>query len=294
MLDNISGFHLEPTNICTLKCPRCSRTKFIEQFPNKWSNKQLNLDDLKKFLDIDLTKKLFRLNGNNGDPIYYDQLFELVEWIKTQGADVQITTNGSYRTIEWWETLGSLLTETDTVMFSIDGTPDNFTNYRVNADWKSMATGINIITKSPAKTIWKYISFSYNVTDVETVQKLSQELGFDEFYLVHSDRWDSESDWLKPDGLKGPREDAIIKWHRKEKLDLNPKCKNNKEHYISSDGFYIPCCFIGDFRFYYRSEFYKNQDNYDISKTTITQILHRTKFIPNSDLEYCAFNCPQI
>ena len=43
MLDNITGFTIEPTNICTLKCPKCSRTQFIEQFPRQWKNKQLNL-----------------------------------------------------------------------------------------------------------------------------------------------------------------------------------------------------------------------------------------------------------
>ena len=43
MLDSITGFHLEPTNICTLKCPRCPRTNFLEQFgTQKWNN--LNLD----------------------------------------------------------------------------------------------------------------------------------------------------------------------------------------------------------------------------------------------------------
>ena len=63
MLDNIQGFHIEPTNICTLKCPRCSRTDFINQFGNKWTNKNLNLDDFKNFLDIDLYNKEYYICG---------------------------------------------------------------------------------------------------------------------------------------------------------------------------------------------------------------------------------------
>jgi glycosyltransferase involved in cell wall biosynthesis len=35
MLSKLKGFHLEPTNLCTLKCPRCPRTNFIETFKNK-------------------------------------------------------------------------------------------------------------------------------------------------------------------------------------------------------------------------------------------------------------------
>ena len=61
MLDQLQGFHIEPTNMCTLRCPRCSRTKFIEQFPKQWTNKNLNLDHLKSFLDIDLTGKVMNL-----------------------------------------------------------------------------------------------------------------------------------------------------------------------------------------------------------------------------------------
>ena len=37
-------------------------------------------------------------------------------------------------------------------------------------------------------------------------------------------------------------------------------------HFISAWGYYMPCCWIGDYRFYYKSEFYKNKDLYDISK----------------------------
>ena len=91
MLDTLKGFHIEPTNICTLKCPRCSRTKFIDKFPNKWKNQELNLDQLINFIDIPIQNKLFRLCGDYGDPIYYSRLFDLVKWIKTNNAEYLYT-----------------------------------------------------------------------------------------------------------------------------------------------------------------------------------------------------------
>ena len=54
MLNQIQGLHIEPTNMCTLKCPDCGRTEFLKMFPKKWTNKNLNLNHLKEFLDIDL------------------------------------------------------------------------------------------------------------------------------------------------------------------------------------------------------------------------------------------------
>ena len=298
MINDIKGFHIEPTNICTLKCPRCARTKFIEQFPKKWINHQLDLDKLKQFLDIDLTDKKILLCGNYGDPIYYDKLFELISWIQIKGGNIHIITNGSYKKEEWWKELAKILREIDSITFSIDGTPDNFTQYRINAEWKSILLGIKEMTKGSAKTIWKYIPFSYNIDGIEFSRNLSKELGITEFIVDPSDRWDSDSDWLKPTELVNDRYKSIVKWRNKESLEINPKCINNKTyHYISANGFYMPCCFVGDHRFYYKSEFYKKRYNYDISNTTISQILKTDEFyssIEKNKYDYCTFNCPKI
>ena len=76
-----------------LKCPRCSRTQFIDQFGiQKWKNQEIDLESFKQFFDIDLTDKRFELRGNDGDPIYYSSLIPMVQWIKEQGATVAITT----------------------------------------------------------------------------------------------------------------------------------------------------------------------------------------------------------
>lgn len=304
MLDHITGFHIEPTNMCTLKCPRCSRTKFNELFPAKWTNKNLNLDHLKQFLDIDLMGKNISLCGNYGDPIYYSQLFEMIAYFKQAGAAVQISTNGSYKSLEWWKQLADLLDYKDTVVFGIDGIPNNFTQYRINADWPSIRLGIDILTKTNVKTIWQYIPFSFNEDTVEKAQQLSQAMGFDEFLILPSDRWD-HNDSLQPTNYIGNRTTAIVNWKNTPGQDrigkVDAKCKNlNNQHYVSADGFYMPCCFVGDHRFYYKSEFYKNQSYYDISKTTISQILSSDRSInfysslEDAKLNYCTFNCPKL
>lgn len=303
MLDQILGFHLELTNMCTLKCPRCARTKFIEQFPKNWTNNNLNFDHLKSFLDIDLTGKTFILCGNYGDPIYYDQLFEVIDYLKNNNANVNISTNGSYRTAAWWEELTCRLTKDDSIIFGIDGLPNNFTQYRVNADWETILSGISVIAKSTAKMVWQYIVFSYNQTNIEEAKVLSKNLGFDEFKLVRSDRFDSVTDYLRPTGdMIGSRDESMIQWKdRTVSIDVNPNCKiHNNQHYISAQGYYMPCCFVGDYRFYYKSEFYKNKNLYDISTTTISQILQLTTVnnyydtLEDAKLSYCTFNCPKL
>jgi len=297
MLEYIKGFHIEPTNICTLKCPRCSRTKFIEQFPDKWKNQQLNLGHLKSFIDIPLREKMFGLCGDYGDPIYYDQLFDLVQWVKQNGANISLHTNGSYKTKEWWQELTSYLDKNDTIVFAIDGTPENFTKYRINADWDSIKIGIEETTKI-TKTIWQYIPFSYNIDSISLAQKLSQDLGFTEFNILSSSRWDSVNDPYRPDVNFINQHDKEIKFKQNNKVnEIVPRCKiTNSDHFITANGFYAPCCHIPNHNFYYKTEFFKDKNKYDISKTTITEVLHETKkffdTLEATKPTYCIYNCP--
>jgi MoaA/NifB/PqqE/SkfB family radical SAM enzyme len=310
---DINSFHLELTNICTLKCPRCPRTEFLDTFGNKnWTNQNLNLDHLKKFLDVDLLGKKFTLNGNYGDPIYYDKFFELVEYIKSNGAKLVMHTNGSYKSAEWWNTFASLVDSDDIVSFSIDGTPENFTKYRINADWESIKVGLDIMVASPATVDWKCILFSYNENDIQLIRQLSETIGVDTFSIVNSDRW-WDNDWLKPtEYVKietekkvlvnsahiGGRHDLIDSWKSGNRdVAIDPLCKTTKSYYISADGYYMPCCWMGDYRFYYQTMFYKNKEMFDISKTTITSLLTNSEVVDfynnleNTKLKVCTFNC---
>jgi MoaA/NifB/PqqE/SkfB family radical SAM enzyme len=298
MLDQIQGLHIEPTNMCTLKCPRCSRTEFIEQFPKKWTNKNLNLEHLKNFLDIDLNGKIINLCGTYGDAIYYSKLFDMIGYFKDRGAHISLATNGSYKAVEWWNELNQLLDDHDRVVFGIDGLPNTFTQYRINADWSTISAGINVLRQGSAKLIWQFIPFVFNEHDVDSARMLSQELGFDDFIVLHSERWDIDGP-LKPIQNVDPINQSKIYWKNNVVLEVDPVCKNlNNQHYISADGFYTPCCWMAEHRWYYKTEFYKNQDSYDISKTTITKVLdHLRDFystLEDAKLNYCTFNCPKL
>lgn len=297
MLENLQGFHIEPTNICTLQCPRCTRTKFIEQFPKQWKNQQLDLQSFKKFIDIDIKSKLFYLCGNYGDPIYYSDIFEMLHWIKEHDANVTIVTNGSYKSAAWWNELRSILNQNDTVVFAIDGVPSNFTEYRINADWKSIELGITTIVKY-VNTTWKFIPFKFNETSIEQARALSKDLGMTSFEIAPSNRWESPQDPLKSH-ISDRSYEKKVNWFSNVDYELDPKCKTtNYQHFISADGYYMPCCFAGDHRFYYASEFYKNKQMYNISTSTISSVIESlTSFYDNLEKtkpKYCTFNCPQI
>jgi len=294
----IKGLHLEVTNKCTLKCPRCSRTEFIEQFPKAWSNKDLDLEAFKKFFDMD--NLTISLNGTYGDPIYYPKLFDLIKFLKSKNCSIWMSTNGSYHNQDWWRELGGLLDSKDTISFAIDGLPENFTTYRVNGDWSSIEAGIHALRSYPVKLAWQYILFSYNEHCVDQAEQLSRDLGFEEFNVIPSSRFDHEQDPLIPSQGRGNISNSKIVWKTNKDVEIEPKCKKtNNDHYISADGYYTPCCWSSEHRFFYKSEFWKNKDIYDIKKTTLSKLLSNEKtvnFYSNLETtkpEYCTFSCPK-
>jgi hypothetical protein len=189
------------------------------------------------------------------------------------------------------------LTPQDTITFSIDGTPENFNQYRVNGDWPSIKIAIDECVQSPVHTVWKYIPFAYNQHDIASVEILSKELGIDEFEISPSDRFDQQTDHLKPDDtLLSLRYNQQVSWKNSQVTKVIPACSNNQHHFITADGFYSPCCFLADHRFYYKTQFGKNKSGYDISKTTLSEILQQPAtidFYQNlQDQSGCQYNCP--
>jgi hypothetical protein len=252
-----------------------------------------------RFLDIDLTGKKIRLCGNYGDPIYHPDFFNLVDQLKKRGCSVDIETNGSHKTKEWWQQITTVLDASDTIYFSVDGIPENFTIYRVNADWMTIESAMKVCAESSAKTIWKYIPFLYNQDHIDQARQLSQQLGLTEFQLDYSDRFDEQTEHLKPRSeLIGARYRQQQGWKQQpSSLDIDPKCNNQQEHFISAEGHYAPCCWVQDHRFYYKTPFGKNKSIYSIAGTTLSEILAQpttVEFNQNlSQQSCCQYNCPK-
>jgi len=250
-----------------------------------------------KFLDIDLSGITIEMCGNYGDPIYHPDLAGLVRDFKQRGSKINITTNGSHRKSNWWKELVGELSADDLITFSIDGIPENFTQYRINGDWSTIHDAIRECVESLCKTAWKFIPFSYNENNVEQARQMSQDLGIDQFLINPSSRFDEQTMHFKPsEGKTGTQWHSQQNW--KKTITVNqviPECNNGHSHYISADGHYMPCCYVGDHRFYYKNEFGKNRKQYSINNTTFSEILNRSQVVEFyntlTDQPICQYNC---
>ena len=271
----MASFHIEPTSKCTLECPLCDRTWFYETF-KKRNLHEINIDHLVNFVgvnaDIDMC-------GNNGDPIYHSKFHELCKRLKDNNCKITIITNGSGKTKAWWEKLNKILDKDDKLIFSIDGLEDTNHIYRKNAKWESIISAIEVFAERECKLHWKYIVFKHNQHQIKDAKLLSIKLKFDHFRLEHSDRWLGKKELM-------PDREFVDNYHEHQKAvlidnkyesDMSPLCLKNKVPndtlYIDSEGDFYPCCWMGTYRYRYKSVFSPKQKLFNIKDNTLNQIL---------------------
>ena len=271
----MASFHIEPTSKCTLECPLCDRTWFYETF-KKRNLHEINIDHLVNFVgvnaDIDMC-------GNNGDPIYHSKFHELCKRLKDNNCKITIITNGSGKTKAWWEKLNKILDKDDKLIFSIDGLEDTNHIYRKNAKWESIISAIEVFAERECKLHWKYIVFKHNQHQIKDAKLLSIKFKFDHFRLEHSDRWLGKKELM-------PDREFVDSYHEHQKAvlidnkyesDMSPLCLKNKVPndtlYIDSEGDFYPCCWMGTYRYRYKSVFSPKQKLFNIKDNTLNQIL---------------------
>jgi len=185
---------LEITTKCTLFCHACARTLDPDEKLSEWKFGQLSLESIDRATSIP-TLKMVQFSGAFGDPIYHTEFLQIVKLVKSKNLQFRMDTNGSYRSPEWWEELGSILTPSDHIVFSIDGLPGKDL-YRVNSDWPSIETGIKTLkSTSEVHLFWKWIVFNYNQDDVLEGYKLSHKLGISSFEVVQSGRHNNSTEF---------------------------------------------------------------------------------------------------
>ena len=152
----------------------------------------MDIEYFKEFL-LGCNPEVITFCGNWGDPIYSKDFIGLVHSIKKEHPTCQIIThtNGSGKSAEWWERLMAEFNEHDLLFFSIDGSPENYTQYRVNSEWSDVETAIKSCVKvnntkeKKARIKWKHIVFSFNENTIMQAYEKSLELGIG-FELQHA------------------------------------------------------------------------------------------------------------
>jgi hypothetical protein len=68
----------------------------------------------------------------------------------------------------------------------------------VKSRWKDIMGAIEAL-QGRVQLIWKFIVFRHNEHQIEEAERRARDMGFDEFRLIRSHRFDGR--WLGPDGI---------------------------------------------------------------------------------------------
>jgi len=270
------SFHIEPTSKCTLECPLCDRTWFYSKFKKRLLH-EIDVDSVIKFIGHN---KHVHMCGNNGDPIYHTNFLDLCVRLKNNNCNLRITTNGSAKKSDWWKKLSNIVSENDEIEYSIDGLKDTNHIYRKNSNWQQILDGISNMRKSKIKMTWKFIVFKHNQHQIDEAEVLSKELGFDNFKLIRSDRWNDSVNFMPEKKFVNTLFDEIQKSLSKDQNDkfiLKPKCMENNlpinALYIDAEGDFYPCCWMGSYRYKYKTIFSPRLKQFNIKNTKLSDIL---------------------
>lgn len=316
-LFNTEELHIEVSSKCTLKCPRCPRTELGPDAVNsEFSLAEFELAFPPELL-TDVKRILFC--GDMGDPIYATEFIDIVKYIKTTNAFLQldIVTNGSYKKSDWWNELGGALTNRDTVTFSVDGWDHDSNNlYRVNSNFDSIIIGIKTLrSSSDCRIKWSTIYFNFNEHRIDDIKNLAKDLGCDEWQSVVSTKFNGRYavngvDPLIPSDpalssdtgvyqtypmvLNRPK---LIKIKNQVNAHRWAKCLNwQKELFINVEGLLFPCPWFNSG--YQENDFVqKYRDRLNVKTRGLDQVLNDPmwqEFITRLEvmpLEVCRIKC---
>lgn len=259
MLDKVEWLHVEPTTRCNAWCSSCARNKNGYGLSN-FILQDLSVQRLKQVIKTLPSLKTVQFCGTLGDPCASKLISDQLEVIEKQNLDLQLHTNGSLRSKEWWSSLATKFGDKLTVWFAIDGLADTHKIYRQGTNWNKIIENAKSFIDNGGNAVWQFIPFAHNEGQIKDCMKLSTKLGFKKFEFMKNARYQPQSfDYRtgKPVEIR-PWSKHQEQWNRKGKI-LNKKTSDqhkvsvkikNCMHlalnsvYLNASGVITPCCYF--------------------------------------------------
>lgn len=260
MLDTIKWLHVEPTTRCNAWCQFCPRNK------NGFGLSDFELVDLepkrlKQVIDGMPKLETVQFCGNLGDPCASKLIDDQLQVIKDNDVKLQIHTNGSLRTTDWWANIAKEFDNKLSVWFAIDGLEDTHKIYRQATNWKKIIENAKAFIDAGGNAVWQFIPFAHNEHQIRECMKMSTVLGFSRFEFTKNARYfDKAYDYRtgKPMDIR-PWSKHNEQWKRKGEIlhkTTGDVKKNRVEEkncmhlalssvFLNASGVITPCCYFG-------------------------------------------------
>lgn len=283
----VNIIEIELSSLCNAKCSACMRT-MLDLMNKSYHKGNLTIEQIQKWFDpIDLKSTKIKMCGVLGDPMINPDLQEILFYFlfEKNVRDIEMSTNGGTRTIDFWKDLGLLSNKSNKrfhIHWAIDGATRN--DYRENVNLKKVWENVDAYHSTGGHSIWQYIIFDYNEHEVDLARQMAKDKGM-RFGTRKS--WRNNSDFAKVKSKAAKEidaekyEDVEKRAYEKQYEDAKIVCRHKVkgEIYIGANSRLWPCCHLYDEDVARKNDsmkhLYENvgHDFNDLSKYSINDIL---------------------
>ena len=332
---NTHNFQIDITSHCNARCAFCVRQ--IDGTTDVRTDLPLHNFDFevwKRFCSEDTNGMIINevtLNGNWGDPMMHPDLVEMIEVLARYHPEAQLMvhTNGSMRTIKFWEDFAVACRKfrNHVVMFAIDGMEDTHSIYRVRTKWDKIIENMKAFCSKDGRARGIMTIFKHNKHQIEQVKQVCKDAGAIEFETRHSHGAHTiqsgvvleEDTSVEPEHISftiedgtGPAMSDQRDFDLYEKLIVPPvksKCPWFADRKVQIDPWarVWPCCHVSYFGIDYEGSFIDElvdnsfigaRDSNDLNKENLFDILNNEWFsdtlsnaIDGADWKQCRETC---
>ena len=188
MFETFKWLHAEPSTRCNAWCSSCGRNNSGFGLMD-FVIEDLKTERLRQVIDMLPNLLTVQFCGNLGDPCASKTINDQLSVIKDKNLNLQLHTNGSLRTVDWWAELATLFGDKIEVWFAIDGLEDTHSIYRQATNWHKIIDNATAFIQAGGRAIWQFIPFAHNEHQIKDCMKMATSIGFSRFEFVKNARY---------------------------------------------------------------------------------------------------------
>lgn len=201
--DEIVEYQIEITSYCNAACPQCPRNLNGYGVNPYMPLCHLSKEIIDKTFEKNHVQKLRQVFfcGSYGDPIMHPDFLEILRTFRKKHPTLWLYmhTNGGVHDVDYWSEIANIMDGHGQIDFGIDGLEDTLDLYRRKVKFTKVIENATAFINAGGKAQWNFIVFKHNEHQVESVKKLSKELGFFNTLIRNTGRFFNHKDVAEMD-----------------------------------------------------------------------------------------------
>jgi radical SAM protein with 4Fe4S-binding SPASM domain len=273
---------IEPTIVCSLKCPDCHTGAGLLTRTNQM------IDDVlyRSIIDEINCTTLYLILYFQGEPLMNKDIFDMIRYASDNKIFTVTSTNGQH--LDRGNARKIIGSGLDRLIISVDGTDQKtYAQYRKGGSLKKITEGTQYIKElkiksgaSKPEVIFQFLVFRHNENQINEVKMFGKKHGADKVWIKMAQVTDMDHGRnIIPENPKYTR----YKINDEGALTIKGKLKNRckrlwRTTVVTTDGIVVPCCFdknaayvMGDLNENDLTRIWKNQKYDDFRRVILKE-----------------------